>query len=106
MYNYYLRANSFNEINSALQSAGLLVDHDFGNGKKIFLLKRGIELEHIGEHIKEDSKMDENGEIIQEAIIDKRWHTNIRTSEPLSEEQKNILPLMNPPPSTPSCIFG
>ena len=90
----------------ALLSVGLIIECDFGNSEKMYLPKKGVDISHIGEHLKQQPIFDENNNLIQDAIWDKSWHTNIRLNEPLTEEQKQKLPLIDPQPSTPSYIFG
>lgn len=106
MHNYFLRSTSLNAINFALKKAGLLEELDFGDGSIMILPRRDVYISHIGPHIIEHPKVDENNNLIQDAIMDQRWHTNIRLSIPLTDDQKAILPLIDPAPSTPSYMFG
>jgi hypothetical protein len=105
VYNYYLRANSRLEIEIALKNAGFLEPVDFGDGKIFYIQKNEIKISHIGSIIVEEPIVDENLVLIKDTIFDNRWHTNIKTKHELTEEQKQILPIIDPPPKTPKVIF-
>lgn len=104
MNNYYLRGISKLQVESALKDAGLLVEQDFGNGKVFFIPIRDVDICHIGSIVIEDPEIDENGILTKDTVFDNYWHTNIRTKEELTEEQKQILPLVYP--KTPKILIG
>jgi len=106
MYDYYLKSTSRLNLELSLLNAGLLIEFNFGNGDKIFIPNKDVLIAHIGDHVKKHPIADTGGNIIEDAVLDKNWHTNIRLKEPLTEEQKQMLPLIDPPPSSPSYIFG
>lgn len=104
MHNYCLRSKSRTEIESALKSAGLLIEQDFGNGEIFLIPSRDVDVCHIGPIIIEEPEVDENGILIKDTVFDNYYHTNIRTKQELTEEQKQILPLVNP--QTPKFLIG
>lgn len=71
---------------------------------KLFEHQPYIEIDLIGELILQDPILDENFNIIQDAIIEPSYHVNLRCSESLSETIINDLPLIYP--KTPKKIFA
>lgn len=106
MYDYYLRTNTYEEMQNALKQANLLTEIDFGDGQKFLIPSENIYLVHIGSCMLEEPIMDENQKIIKDAVYDTRWHTNIRSKIEFTEEQKQLLPLLDPQPQTPKLIFA
>lgn len=106
MYDYYLRTNTFQEMQSALKTANLLTEINFGNGEFFLIPIENIKIVHLGKCLIEEPLMDENNKIVKNSVYDNRWHTNLRTVEELTEEQKQILPILDPTPNTPKVIFA
>lgn len=104
MYNYYLRSKSRFETEVALKNAGLLVQQDFGNGQLFYIPNRDVDIAHIGQIVIEEPQVDENGLLVKDTVFDNYWHTNIRTKQELTDEQKQILPLIYP--KTPKVLIG
>ena len=105
-YDYYLRADSQEIMESRLVGAGLGSFVQI-NGVTAFVHGEGVVVSHIGpcitgEDIPPAEILMERGKIFIPNIIvkDPRWHTNIRTKVELYEAQKQYLPLI-PPPSHP-----
>jgi hypothetical protein len=105
VHNYYLRSNSKLEIETALKDVGFLEPVNFGDGKIFYIQKDEIIISHIGSIVIEEPVVDENLILVKHAVLDNRWHTNIKTKNELTEEQKQILPIIDPPPKTPKVLF-
>ncbi len=104
MFDYYLRSFSRLEMETLLKSAKLIIAVDFDNGNIFYVPAHNVIISHIGSILLEEPQIDENGTLIKDSLIDNYWHTNIRTKEELTEEQKQILPLVYP--KTPKVLIG
>lgn len=96
MPDYYLRSSNETTMTDALIEAGIVSVMVHPNGKTERFCVPGATVDHIGPLA---WLVYEDGEII--AKSDPGWHTNLRMSEPLTDEQFNILPILDPPPVNP-----
>lgn len=110
-YDYYLRADTKEEIEARLVGAGLgyFIQID---GATAFVENKEIAVDHLGpyvtkEHPPESEVLKNSGFIFipNDVTVDSRWHTNLRTTTELYEAQKQYLPII-PPPSHPIKRFA
>jgi hypothetical protein len=104
MKDYCLRTNTKEEMLDSLLKAGILLKVPSFYSEEI-VSNKNYEVHQIGHFILTEPILDENGMILEEATYDDKWHVNIRCMEDLTEEQKKILPIMNPQPTTPKAFF-
>jgi len=104
MKDYCLRTNTKEEMLDALLKAQILLKVPSFYSEEI-VPNINYEVHQIGHFTLTDPILDENGMILQEATYDDKWHVNIRCMIDLREEQKAILPIMNPQPVTPKAFF-
>ena len=91
-------------MDQALLAASLLVEsQDIENQTTLYPIS-GVSIDHIGS-INKPAYIDEDGIIITPGTIDNRWHTNIRVSIELTEEQIAALPTFDPLPTIPYRVF-
>jgi hypothetical protein len=105
MPDYYLRADTQQEIENKLIGSGLAYIAKGADGYEWLSPSAGVVIDHLGPYIVGKIEFDENGNPIQPTVKDNRWHTNIRTKFELNEAQKSYLPLIDPP-TTPNRIFA
>ena len=104
MPNYFLRAETKEEIEQKLIGAGLAYMTTGADGSQWLTESPGTFIDHIGPYIVFVNEVDETGKLVPPIIKDERWHTNIRTSSELTEAEKAYLPLIDPP-KTPNRKF-
>ena len=105
MPDYYLRADTKEEVENKLIGSGLAYIAKGADGTEWFSPSSGVVIDHIGRCIVGKIEFDENKNPIQPTVKDNRWHTNIRTKFELNEAQKSYLPLIDPP-TTPNRVFA
>lgn len=110
-YDYYLRTDTKEEMESRLVGAGL-GHYVQVQGVTCFVENTGVAVDHMGPYISiepppEPEILKNSGSIFDAigAVKDSRWHTNLRTTTELYEAQKQYLPLI-PPPSHPVRRFA
>lgn len=96
MHDYYLRSDTQTTMSDALIEAGLISVYVHQDGKTERYTMPGVTVDHIGPLA---WLVYEDGEII--AKSDSRWHTNVRTVDPLTDEQVAVLPFVEPAPTNP-----
>lgn len=103
---YMLRTNTKEEMDAALLAAGVLIEQEI-NGELVLYPIHNICLDHIGPVHKPAVVEEVDGEmmIITPGSVDNRWHTNIRVTIELTEEQIAALPQVDPPPAIPYRVF-
>ena len=105
MIDYCLRTNTKKEMNETLIQANILVEVNTFY-EKLFIPNSNYIIHEIGYFPINETIIGENGEVLQEETYDERWHVNIRCYEDLTDEQKSILPIIDPQPSTPKAKFA
>lgn len=73
MMDFLLRAKDRATFDTVAAKYGILV-----NGQPA----PGVYLDHIGPHVREPAILDANGNVITPAVIDNRYHVNMRITEP------------------------
>jgi hypothetical protein len=105
MPDYYIRADTKEEVESKLIGSGLAYIAKGADGSEWISPSAGVVIDHLGPYIINKVEFDENGNFIPPVVKDNRWHTNIRTKFELNEAQKFYLPLIDPP-TTPNRVFA
>ena len=98
---YLLRTTTEAQMDDALESAGILVEQDMGEGELALLPVPGAYLDRIGPI---PAQLDPEGEIITPS--DPRFHANLRVTFELTPEQVAALPTFDPLPSIPYRVFA
>lgn len=102
---YMLRTNTKEEMDQALLAAHLIETHQVDE-QEILNAISGVYVDHIGP-ISKLPVIDPDTEIeITPGTVDNRWHTNIRVTIELTEEQIAALPQVDPPPAIPYRVFA
>jgi hypothetical protein len=101
MTDFMLRTDTEAQMDDALESAGLLVEQDLGEGEITLMPVPGCYVDRIGPI---QPSYDIHGQQIKAG--DQRFHTNIRVTFELTEEQVSWLPTVNPPPPIPYRVFA
>lgn len=99
MPDYFLRAETKEEIETKLLGAGLLIQTTGADGVQWLSEASGVFIDHLGPYILFVNEFDETGKLKPPITKDSRWHTNIRTLFELTEAQKAYLPLIDKPSS-------
>ena len=98
---YMLRTTTESEMEDALIAAGLAQEATDYEGEVNVFPTAGVSIDHIGAI---PPKTDIDGNILSPG--DTRWHTNIRVTFELTEEQVELLPIFAPEPSIPYRVFA
>jgi hypothetical protein len=98
---YLLRTTTYAAMESALIAANLITDSTDVQGVAMTIPVSGAYVDHIGAI---PPKTDIDGNILSPG--DTRWHTNIRVTFELTEEQVELLPVFAPEPSIPYRVFA
>jgi hypothetical protein len=103
---YLLRANTKEQMEQALINAALLEVRTIDE-QEVKLPVSGVYVDHIGTITKAAITEGEGEDMVitLPSTTDTRWHTNIRVTFELTEEQIDALPQVDPPPSIPYRIF-
>lgn len=105
MIHYCLRTNTKKEMLDALLEANILINVNTLY-EQFNVPNQGYDIHTIGFIPITERIIGENGQILQEETYDERWHVNIRCYEDLTDEQKSILPIIDPQPTTPKAKFA
>ncbi len=112
MIDLYLRAESEQQATDLLTQAGLLtqvlaeIDGDTVISEAGYQPAEGVTYDPIGV-IYEPGTYDEAGEEITAPVALEGWHVNVRTADPLTEEQaETLLPIVLQEPNKPVRVFG
>lgn len=105
---YLLRTATKEEMNTALNNAGLITEIINLNEESIFIPVDGVSIDHIGSITQPDiiGVVDDTPTLITSGSVDNRWHTNIRVGFELTEEQIAALPTFEPLPTIPYRVFA
>jgi hypothetical protein len=98
---YLLRTTTYAAMESALIAANLITDSTDVQGVAMTIPVSGAYVDHIGAI---PPKTDIDGNILSPG--DTRWHTNIRVTFEMTEEQVELLPVFAPEPSIPYRVFA
>jgi hypothetical protein len=101
MSDYMLRTDTEAQMDDALEAAGLLVEVDQGEGEIALMPVPGCYVDRIGAI---PPSYDIEGQQIKAG--DPRFHTNIRVTFELTEEQVEALPTFTPTPGIPYRVFA
>ena len=98
---YLLRTTTYAAMETALIAANLITDSTDVQGVAMTIPVSGAYVDHIGAI---PPKTDIDGNTLSPG--DTRWHTNIRVTFELTEEQVELLPVFAPEPSIPYRVFA
>jgi len=98
---YLLRTNTEAQMDDALESAGILVEQDMGEGELALIPVSGAYLDRIGPI---PAQYDADGNIVKPGHPE--YHANLRVTIELTEEQVAALPTFDPLPSIPYRVFA
>jgi hypothetical protein len=98
---YLLRTTTEAQMDDALESAGILVEQDMGEGELALMPVPGAYLDRIGPI---PPQYDADGNIVKPGHPE--YHANLRVTIELTDEQMSWLPLVDPPPSIPYRVFA
>ena len=98
---YMLRTTTESEMEDILIAAGVAQEATDIEGEVMVIPTAGVSIDHIGAI---PPKTDIDGNILSPG--DPRWHTNIRVTFELTEEQVTALPTFAPEPSIPYRVFA
>jgi hypothetical protein len=101
MTDYMLRTDTEAQMDDALEAAELLVEKDTGDGELVLMPVAGCYVDRIGAI---PPSYDIEGQQIKAG--DPRFHTNIRLTFELTEEQVEALPTFTPTPGIPYRVFA
>jgi hypothetical protein len=91
MIDYFLRTDTEDAMDAALEAAGILSEQNIGEGEVVLLPAYGMTLDRIGP--------------IPIPNGDTRYHANLRVTVDLTAEQVAALPLVDPLPTVPYRVF-
>ena len=98
---YMLRTTTESEMEDILIAAGVAQEATDHEGEVNVFPTEGVSIDHIGAI---PPKTDIDGNILSPG--DPRWHTNIRVTFELTEEQVELLPTIEPLPAIPMRVFA
>ena len=98
---YLLRTTTEAQMDDALESAGILVEQDMGEGELALLPVPGAYLNRIGPI---PPQYDADGNIVKPGHPE--YHANLRVTIELTEEQVAALPTFDPLPTIPYRVFA
>ena len=98
---YMLRTTTESAMLTALIAAGVAQEATDIEGNVIVIPTAGISIDHIGAI---PPKTDIDGNTLSPG--DTRWHTNIRVTFEMTEQQITALPTFTPEPSIPYRVFA
>lgn len=98
---YLLRTTTESEMEDILIAAGVAQEATDIEGEVMVIPTAGVSIDHIGAI---PPKTDIDGNILSPG--DPRWHTNIRVTFELTEEQVERLPTFEPLPAIPMRVFA
>jgi hypothetical protein len=98
---YLLRTTTYAAMETALIAANLITDSTDAQGVAMTIPVSGAYVDHIGAI---PPKTDIEGNILSPG--DTRWHTNIRVTFEMTEQQITALPTFTPEPSIPYRVFA
>jgi hypothetical protein len=98
---YLLRTTTESAMEDALIAAGVAQEATDHEGQVMVIPTAGVSIDHIGAI---PPKTDIDGNILSPG--DTRWHTNIRVTFEMTEQQITALPTFTPEPSIPYRVFA
>ena len=101
MTDFMLRTNTQDQMDDALEAAGILVEQDMGEGELALMPVPGAYLDRIGPI---PPQYDADGNIVKPGHPE--YHANLRVTIELTEEQVAALPTFDPLPSIPYRVFA
>ena len=102
MSDFMLRTNTQDEMDDALIAAGLAQEVTDPDGEVTVQAVSGVAIDHIGPI---PARLDPDDPSVILRPGDNRWHTNIRVTVELTQEQIDALPLVDPAPAVPYRVF-
>ena len=102
MSDFMLRTNTQDEMLDALIAAGLAQEVTDTDGEVMVLAVSGVTIDHIGPI---PARLDPEDPSVILKPGDARWHTNIRVTVDLTQEQIDALPTFAPTPGIPYRVF-
>ena len=101
MSDFMLRTDTQDEMEDALIAAGLAQEVTDPDGE-VGIVPIGCAIDHIGPI---PARLDPEDPSVILKPGDNRWHTNIRVTVELTQEQIDALPLVDPAPAVPYRVF-
>jgi hypothetical protein len=101
MTDFMLRTNTEAQMDDALETAGLLVEVDQGDGELVLMPVAGCYVDRIGAI---PAQLDPEGDVIRDG--DSRYHLNLRVTIDLTAAQVALLPTFTPTPGVPYRVFA
>jgi hypothetical protein len=101
---YQLRTDTKEETDAALVAAGILAEQ-VHEGVTTLVPTGLVAIDYIGS-ISKPPITDEEGVVITPGTTDSRFHTNIRVCFEMTEEQIELLPIVDPAPAIPYRVFA
>ena len=102
MTDFMLRTNTQDEMDDALIAAGLAQEVTDPDGEVTVVAVSGVAIDHIGPI---PARLDPEDPSVILRPGDPRWHTNIRVTVELTQEQIDALPTFTPTPGIPYRVF-
>lgn len=102
MTDFMLRTNTQDEMDDALIAAGLAQEYTDPDGEVTVVAVSGVAIDHIGPI---PARLDPEDPSVILKPGDNRWHTNIRVTVELTQEQIDALPTFAPTPGIPYRVF-
>lgn len=102
MTDFMLRTNTQDEMDDALIAAGLAQEYTDEDGEVTVQAVSGVAIDHIGPI---PARLDPEDPSVILKPGDARWHTNIRVTVELTQEQIDELPTFTPTPAIPYRVF-
>ena len=103
MIDYYLRTDTEAQMRAAFAAAGInILNEDGGvtDGTVTDYEGTRLDIGWLGPVTMQITTGDDP-DIVEEPIVDPRFHANLRVSGELPQEVLDILPILDPPPSHP-----
>jgi hypothetical protein len=102
MSDFMLRTNTQDEMDDALIAAGLAQEATDPDGEVNVQAVSGVAIDHIGPI---PAQLDPEDPSVILKPGDARWHTNLRVTVELTQEQVAALPTFAPTPGIPYRVF-
>ena len=102
MTDFMLRTDTEAQMDDALEAAGLAQEVTDTDGEVTVQAVSGVAIDHIGPI---PARLDPEDPSVILKPGDSRWHTNVRVTVELTQEQIDELPTFTPTPGVPYRVF-
>lgn len=100
MTDFMLRTVTESDMDTALETAGLLVEQEIGDGEIVLMPTYGVTLDRIGPI---PPQYDAQGQEVKPGRPE--YHANLRVTVELTQAQVDALPTFTPEPTIPYRVF-